>query len=335
MPTLTGRRRGKSADDITKCINMMLIRSQTRRPVRMNFEHLRQYVLVVETGSFTKAADFCGIPKSTISRNVSSLERDLGTRLLQRTTRTLNMTDSGELFYERARAILEQVDATEKELAGGQSEISGKLVFYAPTMILDKCRHHVADFVNRYPSCELELHSTALGQRAVFDRRFDLLMYIGEPFDSSFIARPLADLGYDYFASPSYIEQHGAPEVLDDVFAHRCVYRTKNERDPLTWPFGDEELAIAPDIVCDSPYMVHAFLLQGTGIGQLPLILAAESVDRGDLVRLFDGQYAFRRPIYGIYSSRHYLPLKVSTLIDEIRNTLPGEIERLEALLQS
>ena len=88
-------------------------------------------------------------------------------------------------------------------------------------------------------------------------------------------------------------------------------------------------------MICDSPYMVHAFLLQGTGIGQLPLILAAQSVARGDLVRLFDGQYAFRLPIYGMYSSRHYLPLKVSTLIDEIRTVLPGEIERLEALLDS
>jgi DNA-binding transcriptional LysR family regulator len=300
----------------------------------MKLDHLQQFVLVVETGSFTNAADFCGIPKSTISRNISNLEQDLGTRLLQRTTRTLNLTDTGETFYQRALSILEQVEETEKELSEGQLQVKGKLVAYVPTLILDKCRHHVADFVNEHPECELELHSTAFGQRAVLDKRFDLLVYIGEPFDSSFIATPLADIGYDYFASPDYLERHGTPEEPDDIFAHRLVYRSSNEHDPTVWQFGDENLAIKPSIVCDSPYMINAFLNQGVGIGQLPQILAAASVAKGHLVRLFDGKYAYRRNIYGMYSSRRYLPHKVNVLIEEIKSKLPGEIERLEGTLK-
>jgi DNA-binding transcriptional LysR family regulator len=301
----------------------------------MKLEHLQQFIVVVDTGSFTKAADYCGIPKSTISRCISTLERDLGTRLLQRTTRSLTMTEAGELFYQRALDILEQVEATQREIADGQSEVKGKLVVYAPTVILDKCRHHVSQFVREHPECELELHSTALGQRAVLDRRFDLLMYVGEPFDSSFIARPLADMAYDYFASPDYLERRGIPENPADLFEHRCIYRSRNEHDPVTWVFGDEELTIKPDIVCDSPYMTNALLLQGIGVGQLPLILAASSVAKGQLVRLFAGRFAFRKNIYGLYSSRRYLPHKVKVLLEDIRSNLPGEIEALELLVEN
>ena len=313
---------------------MMIVRSQARWPFRMKLEHMQLFVLVVDTGSFTKAADYSGIPKSTISRRISDLERDLGTRLLQRTTRSLNKTEAGERFYQRAITILEQVEDTEKELSEGQVEVKGKLVVYIPTLLIDKCRKHVSNFAIAHPNCELEIHSTAVGQRAVLDKRFDLMMYVGEPFDSSFIARPLADMGFDYFASPHYLEEHGVPETPDDIFAHRCIYRRANESDLVAWQFGDQELAINPGIICDSPYMVHALTLQGNGISQLPLILASDSVASGSVVQLFDGDYAFRRNIYGIYSSRHFLPHKVEVLIESIKGDLPGEIMRLEASLR-
>ncbi len=297
----------------------------------MKFEDMQLYALVVETGSFTKAADYAHIPKSTISRRISQLERDLDTRLLQRTTRSLNMTDAGERFYQRVISILEQVEDAQKDLTEGQLEVKGKLVIYAPTLILDKCRHRVSDFMTAHPSCEIKLHSTAVGQRAMLDKRFDLMMYIGEPADSSFVARRLADLGYDFFASPEYLDQHGVPEVPDEIFEHRCIYRLANESDPISWQFGEHELPIKPNIICDSPYTEHALALQGVGISRLPLILAAESYATGQLIRLFEGQYAFRLNIYGIYSSRRYLPHRVKVLIDDIRQNLLGEIKALEA----
>ncbi len=314
---------------------MVLVRSIATRPASMKIEHVRLFVLVVDTGSFTKAADYCGTPKSTISRHVSALEKNLGTRLLQRTTRTLTMTEAGERFYQRAVDILEQIEETEREISENQDDVKGRLVVYVPTLLLDKCRHHVADFASRHPKCQLEVHSTALGQRAVLDRQFDLLVYIGEPFDSSFIARPLGDMGYDYFASPAYLEEHGVPTEPEDVFSHRCIYRTHNVQDSVTWRFGDEELAIKPSITCDSPYMTHAFLLQGIGIGLLPLILAASSVAKGELVPLFDGKYRFRQNVYGIYSSRRFLPEKVKVLIEHMKQELSPEVAVLESLLDT
>ena len=297
----------------------------------MKLEDMQLYVLVVETGSFTKAGDYSHIPKSTISRRISQLERDLDTRLLQRTTRQLNMTEAGERFYQRAVDILKDVEDTEAELSQGQETVKGKLVLYAPTLILDKCRHQVTGFANTYPNCELELHSTAVGQRAVLDKRFDLMMYIGEPYDSTFIARLLGDMGFDYFASPDYLEKHGLPESPEDILTHRCIYRIRNESDVISWEFGEQELILKPDIICDSPYMAHALALQGTGISRLPLILAAKSVAAGELIRLFGGSFTFRRNIYGIYSSRRYLPHKVKILMEDIRQALPGEIRRLES----
>ena len=310
---------------------MLKLANSSRCRHVMKLEDMQLFVLVVETGSFTKAADYCHTPKSTISRRISQLEKDLDTRLLQRTTRKLNMTEAGERFYLRAVNILKDVEDTEKELIEGQETVKGKLVLYAPTLILDKCRHQVSNFTKTYPNCELELHSTAVGQRAVLDKRFDLMVYIGEPYDSSFIARPLGDMGYDYFASPEYLERHGPPESPEEILNHRCIYRISCESDVISWKFGEQELMLKPEIVCDSPYMAHALAIQGTGITRLPLILAAASVARGQLVRLFEGKYTFRSNIYAIYSSRRYLPHKVKVLMDDIKRALPAEVARLES----
>ena len=299
----------------------------------MKLDDMQLFVVVVETGSFTKAADFCHMPKSTISRHISQLEKDLSTRLLQRTTRSLNLTEAGEQFYQRALSILEQVEETRRELSEERAGLKGKLVLYAPTLIVDKCSHQVVQFQLQHPGCEIELHSTAIGQRSVLDRRFDLMMYIGEPFDSSFIARPLADMGFDYFASPEYIEQHGAPASPEDLADHRCIYRIANENDSISWTFGDRELPLDPGIICDSPYMAHAMTLQHAGIARLPLILAADSVAAGHLVPVFGDRFGHRKPIYGLYSSRHYLPRRVEILIASIQEHLPSEIEQLESTI--
>jgi DNA-binding transcriptional LysR family regulator len=297
----------------------------------MKLDDMQLFVVVVETGSFTKAADYCHMPKSTISRHISQLEKDLSTRLLQRTTRSLNLTEEGEHFYRRALSILEQVEETRRELSEERAELKGKLVLYAPTLIVDKCSHQVVKFQQEHPGCELELHSTAIGQRTVLDRRFDLMMYIGEPFDSSFIARSLADLGYDYFASPEYIERHGLPSTPEELADHRCIYRIANENDSISWTFGEHELPLDPTVICDSPYMANSMTLQGAGIARLPLILAADSVAAGHLEPVFGDRFGHRRPIYGLYSSRHYLPHRVETLIASIQENLPSEIEQLES----
>lgn len=309
---------------------MMVVPSTTSRRPRVKFEHVHLFVLVVETGSFTKAADFCGIPKSTISRNISSLEEDLGARLLHRTTRSLKLTETGERFYERAKHILQTVEETGREIAESQQDVTGRLVIYGPTILFDRCRDHIADFLVEHPRCEIEFRSTAMGQRAVLDHRFDLMLFVGDPFDSTFIASPMAQIGFDYYASPIYLEKFGTPESPSDLAKHRCIYRKSTEGDPMTWQFGDDDLQIQPEIICDSPYLVHALAVQGTGVARLPMILAADSLASGELVRLFDGQYAFRRTVNGIYSTRHYLPYKVRVLMDSIREKMPGEIAVLE-----
>ncbi len=309
----------------------MVVPSATSRQPRVKFEHVHLFVLVVETGTFTKAADFCGIPKSTISRNISSLEDDLGTRLLHRTTRSLRLTEAGERFYERAKHILQTVEDTEREISESQQDITGRLVVYGPTVLFDRCRDHIAAFLVEYPRCEIEFHSTAMGQRAVLDHRFDLMLFVGDPFDSSFIAYPMAQIGFDYYASPKYLESSGEPGSPADLAKHRCIYRKSTAGDPMTWQFGEDDLGIEAGIICDSPYLVHALAVQGTGVARLPMILAADSLQSGELVRLFDGQYAFRRTVNGIYSSRHYLPYKVRVLMNSIREKLPGEIAALES----
>ncbi|MCW8328808.1 LysR family transcriptional regulator [Photobacterium sp. SDRW27] len=296
----------------------------------MKLDDMELFVKVVEQGSFTKAADYCNIPKSTVSRRIRDLEQSLKTRLLERTTRRLHLTEVGEAFYHKAQQILQEVETTEKEIAQKQGDYSGKLTVYAPDYILELCVDHVAQFCQDYPDISLALHSDSQPQHLMAEKRFDLLLNIGTQPDSSFIARPLATLSYDYFASPSYLATYGHPESPLEL--HQLSTLALNQSNPkaMAWHFGQQELPLAHKYTVDSPYVLRSLTMAGQGICCLPAIMVSNEVKSNKLVRLFGGQYAFKQVLYGVYHSRRYVPNKVKLLLDEVGMLLQARIDSLE-----
>jgi DNA-binding transcriptional LysR family regulator len=291
------------------------------------------FVHVVEQGSFTKAAAFCEIPKSSLSRRIRDLEQSLGTRLLERTTRHVSPTEVGEDFYHRAKQILLDVEITEKEIFQKQQNYSGKLTIFAPDCLSELCIDHINEFCAKYQDISLNLHSAPMSQQIAADKRFDLQLSIGAQPDSSFIARPLAKLNFDYFVSPDYLLKLGEIKSPQDLKQFDPLILTPDNPSQVFWQFSQFKLKINPKCIVDSPAILRSLAISGQGICCLPTALAAKDVQQNKLVRLFGGSEQYPLTVYGIYHSRRFVPRKVKLLLDEIECHMQTIINQLEAQL--
>jgi LysR family transcriptional regulator for bpeEF and oprC len=199
-----------------------------------------------------------------------------------------------------------------------------------PIVLAALCADQIADFCEQHPGIHIDMNSTAAGQNLGIDTRFDLIVYIGQPPDSSFIARPLAEITFDYYASPTYVEVHGLPESPDQIVDHAVVYRPIYDNEREMWHFGERSIPIKSRIRVDSPYLSKALILQGVGLGRMPKLMVGNDVREGRLVNLFDGKYAYKEPLYAVYPSRRFVPTTVKVLLDTLLDTLPKRVTELE-----
>ena len=195
-----------------------------KAPIDLN--HVGIFVRVVEAGSFTAAAADLGLPKSSISRRVTALETTLGTRLLQRTTRRLRLTDAGERYFRQTRAALTSLDEAASELADQGREPRGLVRVTAANFGDGALAEVITAFSQRYRGIHVDL--TITGRRVnVIEEGFDLAVRAGFLEDSTLVARRVAQSELKLYASPDYLARRGTPRRLADVAEHECVrYRS-------------------------------------------------------------------------------------------------------------
>ncbi|MCH4294888.1 LysR family transcriptional regulator [Shewanella sp. 3B26] len=297
----------------------------------MNLDDVALFVQVVEQGSFTKAAELSGLPKSTVSRRIRDLEQSLRARLLERTTRHLLLTEVGEAFLLRARAILAAVEATELEVAGAQQTFEGELTLYAPDFLMEWCSPQIARFFDSYPELSLRVHDIGQTSSTLADKRFDLLLTLGALRDSSFIAHPMAKLQFDLYATPEYLQQHPLPEHPQILGQGHALAIMELASLDLCWPLAKIPLFQRPRFCTQSPYLLRSLVLQHKVIGYLPVAMAGDLVTQGKLVPLYNRAARTAEQLYGVYHSRRFVPEKVKLLMEDIRAGLPGRLQQLEA----
>jgi DNA-binding transcriptional LysR family regulator len=308
----------------------MLMTGTIDRRLNMEFQDLRLFVSVVDNGSFTKAAEQEDLPGSTLSRRLRKLEDELGLRLLDRTTRRVQVTDLGMEFYERCLQILEDVDSTRVSLQRKQATPSGRLRIYAPT---EFTRVHFQDvipsFAQRYPDITLELFTSDGGHNLV-DTRVDIMVHIEEPQDSSYIGKKLTVATTNYYASTDYLEKCGEPQSPQDLLQHECILEAFNPHDYQRWVFpekaGAEEVRVQARYVTDSTYMALRLVERGLGVSMLPDYICREGLEAGRLRKLFGGRYEINHNIYLLYPSRRYVPSKVRAFLDFLEEQFPRQL---------
>jgi DNA-binding transcriptional LysR family regulator len=292
---------------------------------------MRTYAAVVTTGSFTGAAGRLGISRALASKYVGQLEAHLGARLLNRTTRKLNVTEVGQAYYQRCRQLLDDMDELEAAVRQQQDVPQGQLLITAPTtfgeMYLTRA---VADYLAEQPGVSVNL---VLADRYVnlVEEGFDLAVRIGQLVDSSLIARRLAQMRIVLCASPGYLKHAGVPAHPEELAAHRCIIDT-NIQNPGQWSFNEQgrHLRVKVDgrFRVNNALAVREMLLAGQGIGFCPLFVIEEDIRTGRLQVLFEEFEASRHGIYAVYPHNRQLAAKVRTFVDFLVRRFSAYSER-------
>ena len=284
------------------------------------FEDLQAFVAVADAGSFTAAADRLEIAKSAVSRRVSALEERLGVQLLRRTTRRLNLTETGRSFYEHSARILADLEEAESAVAQEHGELRGTLRVALPLSfgIRHMCEP-IAEFNRLHPRVTFDLDLN--------DRRIDLLqegvdlaVRIGRLADSSLIARRLFEARTVVCGSPQYFEEHGTPQTPDDLVGHPCLVYG-NLADPLKWVCHDKDgrkyrVNVNAAMTATSGDFLCAAAMQGLGIAMQPTFIAGEAIGRGQLVPILADYEWPVSPAYAVYPPARHLSYRVREFID-------------------
>lgn len=282
-----------------------------------NLGDLEIFVRVVATGSMSAAGRLLGLSPAVVSKRIKRLEERLGTRLLQRTTRQISLTEAGQGFYDRVLGVLAGVEEAENFASGRSGQVRGTLRISAPTSF---GRVHVAphlkSFMDAHPDITLNLILSDTFVDIVGEG-FDLAIRIGELIDSSLVARKLAPVRRILCASSRYIEQHGMPQTVDDLQHHRCLPAHNQEPWKLEGPSGTLSYRAEGRLVTNSSEVVREAVLGGMGIALRSTWDVGPDLKSGRLIQVLPEWEGLRSlAVSAVYPSRQFLPAKVRTFID-------------------
>lgn len=285
----------------------------------MELSHLDTFVKVVQTGSFTRAAEQLRSQKAHVSRVVSQLEADLGVRLLARTTRSLSLTEVGREFFERAVGILGAAEDARRAVQQAHGEPRGTLRLTCGVEFgMVAVNRWVRDYLIRNPGVNVDLEMTGRVVDIVHEG-FDLAVRVGPLADSTLAARKLGDLQYGLFAAPSYLRRQPSPAVPEDLAQHALI-RFSGARLRLAWTFSRgadiQRIEPAARLNVNNSFAVRDAAVEGLGIGQLPWLLAAPMVAAGALQPVLADWQLPSAPVHAVFASARYLTPKVRAFVD-------------------
>ncbi len=283
------------------------------------------FVAVVEHRSFRAAARALSVPKSTVSRRVALLEEQLGLQLLQRTTRTVTLTDVGETFHQRCTLALSTIADAAREVRQSEASPRGVLRLSAPVSFAE---NFLGDLLTEYLTAHPDVRVTL----DLTDRFVDL---VGEGYDAALRAGPLADsslkarlLGTNpvvLVASPSYLKAHGTLQAPSDLLEHDCLVYASSERG-ARWPFllkrQVTQVPIRARVAVNSFPLGLDFAIAGLGIARLPLSFAALPLAEGSVVRVLESFEVPPSPLHVVFPPGPHLAPRVRAFVDLVSERL-------------
>ncbi len=280
---------------------------------------MRTFITVVRAGSFTAAAQRLNMSTALVSKYVGKLETRLGARLLNRTTRSLTLTEIGTVYYERGQQLIDDFDELEAAVQNRSADAKGKLVISAPITFGDMyLTTAIADFLDQHPALTVDLRLTDRFV-SLIDEGIDVAIRIAELEDSALIARRIASTRIVACAAPSYLARHGVPDHPSDLARYHCIIDS-NFRNGHLWPFTLEgqrkSIRVDGRFIVNSASAVRQILLRGAGIALTPTYAIGEDIARGDLVVVLEEFEALALGIYAIYLHQRHLAAKVRVFVD-------------------
>lgn len=280
---------------------------------------LTVFVQVVDSGGFSAAARHLNMSTTMVSSHIQTLEERLGARLLNRTTRKVNLTEIGRAYYDRCAQILSDLEEADSMAEALQSSPRGTLRLYTSTHIVPFLGPVVGEFLSLHPQVAIDL---TIGERMVdlIEEGFDLAIRTTPSADSSLVVRNLTPWRHILCCTPAYRDAHGTLKTPADLVGHNCLRYT-------FYPFGDDwrfagpagretSVRVKGNLVSNSGEMLRIVALRGEGLFLAPSFIVRGDLEAGRLVSVLDGYTPVEFAINAIYPHRHHLSSKVRSFID-------------------
>jgi len=288
---------------------------------------LRSFIAVVDSGSFYKAADLLEASTAAVSRRVSGLESALGVRLLNRTTRKIELTQAGLQFYNDIIIIFDSLTEAEERIQQGREVIKGTLRMAAPLSFGIICLSKVlSSFMKRHSELKIQLQ--------LDDRRTDLVaenidiaIRIGVLKDSTLVATPIAQIPLAFCASPEYLAKYGEPKTPEELNNHNCLHYSlinSNEGWPYTKDGITHNIEVDGTFSANNGDVLTNAAIDGIGIALIPSFIAADGLANGRLITVLSDFAPKPLGLYAIKLSRKYTPTKVKVMIEYLREVFAG-----------
>jgi DNA-binding transcriptional LysR family regulator len=301
------------------------------------FKTIDSFVRVATAGSFSSAAKQLGMSRALVSLHVTDLEKRLGVRLLNRTTRSLTLTEVGASYLGYCQRMLAEMNEQESSITQLQKEPRGSLKVAAPksfgTLYLSDA---VVSFSARYPNIQLSLILEDYSFRAYdfVEQGLDVAVRLGDLPDSTLVARKIATLQWIVCASPKYLAQHGEPKTPADLGKHTCLAHVNLDPNDRSWRLHSSDHVISVKISgafsSNSALVLRKAALAGLGIGYLPLYCIEEDLKTGALRKVLTNYSPPQRPIYVVHPPAARVPERVRTFVEFLANwfgkTLPVKL---------
>jgi len=293
----------------------------------INPQYLAVFSAIVQAGSISQAAVNLGCSKSVVSRQLARLEADLGTRLLQRSTRRLTLTEVGQLVLSQAQQVERAVANIEQLTGQYQQEVAGVLRVTCPRPLSQlRLMPLLVEFNQRYPKVEVVL---TVADRLVdlIAENIDVAIRVAHLEDSSLVARKLTDTTRALVAAPAYLERRGMPTDPNDLTQHDCLVYASGARVFDEWVFMRNDhttvVKVQGRIQIDDGLALVAAACAGGGVLLIDGLMVAQELAKGELVKLLP-EYSFQpgRPIYLVYPARSWLAYKTSVFIAFLQERL-------------
>lgn len=285
----------------------------------MDLAAIEIFARVVEAKGFSAAARRLNLSKSAVSKHVTRLEKSLGVRLLNRSTRCVSLTEIGREFYERCADILAAAEQAELAATRMQAEPRGTLRVTSPVAFGIACLAALLpDFLRARPGLAVDL---TLTNRAInlVDEGYDLSVVIAQELQPGVVARRVAAIRRTLCAAPAYIAERGMPGTPDDLHDHNCVVYT-GDAQQRKWCLhdgrGTTSVTVAGNFLANNFAVLHQSVLRGVGVGLLPDFLAAPDVRRGALVKVLPEFEPDEAALYCVYTANRHVPPKVRAFVD-------------------
>ena len=295
----------------------------------MDLNDIPLFVRIAEVGSLAAVAEELSTQRSSISRRLARLEESLGVRLIQRTTRKLALTDAGQLFFDRVRGVVADMDEIANAVREVGGEPRGTVRLTAPPDARQLgLAEAITTFMRTYPAIRVEISLTSRVVDLVGEG-IDLAVRAGRLVDSTLIARKIGVSMRALFAAPSYLKRAGSPRSLADLKRHGVIaYRSRggSMHLPLTGPKGEESIEVQGNLSVDESGFGLQACIAGAGIALLPAELAGQSAQQGRLERVLPGYYDDGGALFVVLPSSAFVPARVALLRDHLVTHLEKQL---------